>query len=329
MISTPQPEHLKTILAPIGLTLRQVSKPHCGLSGSVFVVKTDQGSFVLKASQDPADDWKPIKERITYSLLRGQDVPAPNVLFADCSRRHVPFAYTLSECLPGVTLSSAYPDLHETEKHGIYEQLGDLLGRMHSLTFDQFGDVAERDGEIEVGPAHELAEAAGNRNIGPFTAWREMHREIVWGRLAFLSRTELADLVEPIRAWFHRNEYLLDYVITPRLLHMDLHRSNILVTGDQVTGIIDVEEAVIGHNEYDLMRTELAHFGDGEDVLRDAFFDGYNAHITLDAGYDSRRPIYEMSRLLVGLRCLVVFGNSDPAEETHRARTRIHELLAL
>ncbi len=325
---TPEKEQIQAILAPAGLTLRQVSKPQNGLSGSVWVLETDQGDSILKVSRDPAEDWNPIKERIVYGLLRDQGVPAPSVFAADCSRRLVPFAYTLSERLPGVTLSQAYSDLSDAEKMDIYIQLGDLLGRMHSLTFDHFGDVAEREGEVVAGPALELAEEAEGRQIGPFTTWHEMHREIVRGRLAFLSRTEFQSLTEPTQVWFDRRDALLNDAITPRLLHMDLHRSNILVAGGKITGVIDVEEAVIGHNEYDLMRLELAHFGEGEDALRAAFFQGYGAHMTLDAGYERPRPFYEMSRMLVALRCLVVFGSSDP-EETHRAGTRVYELLDL
>ncbi len=227
-----------------------------------------------------------------------------------------------------MTLSQAYPDLSDAGKRGIYRQLGDLLGRMHSLTFERFGDVAEREGKVVAGPAHELAEEAKSGNIGPFASWREMHREIADGRLAFLSRTEFSDLAEPIAAWFASRDGLLDDAVTPRLLHMDLHRSNILVSGEQITGVVDVEESVIGHNEYDLMRLALAHFSEGEDALREAFFGGYGAHITLDAGYERRRSFYEMSRMLVGLRCFAVFGSSGP-EETRRTRTRIYELLDL
>ena len=324
----PDKEQIRAVLAPAGLTLRSVYRPESGLSASVFVLETVQGRFILKVSQDLADDWKPAKERIVYRLLRRQGVPAPNLLLADCSRRCVPFAYTLCERLPGMTLSSAYSGLSDAGKRGIYRQLGDLLGRMHSLTFAQFGDVAEREGEVAAGPAPELAEASTSGELGPFATWREMHREIVRGRLAFLSRTEFHDLTGPITAWLNKRDGLLEYAITPRLLHMDLHRSNILVAGGKITGVIDVEEAIIGHNEYDLMRTELAHFADGEDAWREPFLGGYTARIALDAEYQRRRPFYEMSRALVGLRCLVVFGSSDP-EETRRARTRIYELLDL
>ncbi len=33
---------------------------------------------------------------------------------------------------------------------------------------------------------------------------------------------------------------------------MDLHRGNVLVVNGRVTGVLDVEEAIVGHNEYDL-----------------------------------------------------------------------------
>ena len=328
MIETSFLEHCRIILTSAGLALLAVDRPRSGLSHSVFILETTQGRFILKVFQDPKEDWKPAKERIVCRLLRSQGIPAPTVLAADCSRRLVPFAYTLSECLPGATLSHAYPKMSDAEKRGIYRQLGDLLGRMHSLTFNGFGDVAERESEVAAGPAHELADEAGGRQIGPFPTWREMHREIVRGRLAFLSRMEFRDLAEPIEVWFAKHDGLLDCAITARLLHMDLHRSNILVAGGKVTGVIDTEESIVGHNEYDLMRTELAHFGDGEDAWRKPFFEGYTANVTLDPSYESRRPFYEMSRALVGLRCFAVFGTPDP-EETRLARTRIQELLAL
>ena len=42
---------------------------------------------------------------------RGQSISAPQVLVADLSRSFTPFAFTLSECLPGLTLSRAYEDM--------------------------------------------------------------------------------------------------------------------------------------------------------------------------------------------------------------------------
>ena len=235
---TPGSEHLHSILATVGLILQSVGRPKSGLTGSVFVLGTDQGGFILKVSQEPGFDWKLSKERLVYGQLLSQNVPAPRVLVRDLSRSLVPFAYTLSECLPGITLSQAYSDMDAGTKIDVYHQLGDFLGRMHSLTFDRFGDSTEQKGEIVAGPAFELAQESLTGNVGPFTTWREMHREIVQGRLSYLSRTEFGDLTGPIGRWFEAADGLLDCIITPRLLHMDLHRSNILVSGGKVSGFL-------------------------------------------------------------------------------------------
>jgi len=291
----PSAKHIQAILTPLGQTLRSIRRPESGLTGSVFILETASGDLFLKVSRDPASDWKINKERIVYGLLRGQGIPAPKVLKTDLSRNLVPFAYTLSDCISSLTLSQAYADISVAERLDAYRQLGEFLGRMHSLTFDGFGDVTEREEMVIVGTVWELAEESA-ANVGPFTTWGEMHRKVVRGRLSFLSRTEFHDLVEPIGRWFGDHE----------------------------------EEAIIGHNEYDLMRTELAHFGDGYEVLREAFFGGYTAHVALDAAYEGRKPLYELSRWLVGLKCLIFYGSRvapDLAKETRRMRACIHELM--
>ena len=291
----PSAKHIQAILTPLGQTLRSIRRPESGLTGSVFILETASGDLILKLSHDPASDWKLGKERIIYGLLQGQGIPAPHVLVTDLSRNLVPFAYTLSDCISSLTLSQAYADISVAERLDAYRQLGEFLGRMHSLTFDGFGDVTEREGMVIVGAVWELAEESA-ANVGPFTTWGEMHRKVVRGRLSFLSRTELHDLVEPIGRWFGDHE----------------------------------EEAIIGHNEYDLMRTELAHFGDGYEALREAFFGGYTAHVALDAAYEGRKPLYELSRWLVGLKCLIFYGSRvapDLAKETRRMRACIHELM--
>ena len=317
-----------------GLTLRQVQRPDSGLTGSVFVLQTDRQDLILRAFPDAAAAWKPQKERIVYGLMRHLGIPVPNVLKTDLSRDLLSFAYVVSERLPGATLSQSYDGMTAAQQIALYRQLGDFLGRMHSLSFNTFGDVAERDGCVVVGPARELEEGmeSGDVRSGPFAAWREMHRQIVCRHLLFLGQTEFRDLVAPIEAWFEAHEGLLDAAIMPRLLHMDLHMGNILVDGDTVSGIVDVEEALVGHNEFDLMRTELAHFrGEGTADIQKAFLDSYAAHVTLDEGYARRRPFYELSRNLVGLRCLVTYGSrysaADLESERQTMRAQIKALL--
>jgi Ser/Thr protein kinase RdoA (MazF antagonist) len=338
--STLEPRYAQTVLDELNrrngsaLRLSGVSRPSSGLSGSVYVLHIESGhDLVLRLFDRDVAAWKPDKERVVYALLRQQGVPAPRVLHTDTSRSRIPFAYAVSERLPGVPLGQGWDALSAAQRLSVYRHLGDCLGRMHFLTFAIFGDVAERaGGGVTVGPAHELAdELTAPLDRGPFPTWREMHDRLVQRHLAFLGRTEFADLTAPIAAWFRRNDHLLDYVVTPRLLHMDLHAGNVLVDGGEVTGIVDVEESLVGHNEFDLMRTELAHFhADDAAAIRAAFFDAYTAHVPLDSAYEQRRPFYELSRSLVGLRCLVTFGDRyapDHRSEVRVVRRRIADLL--
>lgn len=73
---------------------------------------------------------------------------------------------------------------------------------------------------------------------------------------------------------------LIDYSIIPRLLHIDLNQKNIFVKEDKISGIIDFDDAFVGHNEEDLMRTEGANFADNEQ-LKQSFFRGYTEIIKL------------------------------------------------
>lgn len=324
---TPTSEQIQAILHSVNerSKLRAATVPRRGMTGSVFLLDTDLGPLVLRTFDGAAANWKPQKETLVCRLLQEHGIPAPTILKTDNTHALVPFTYALTEHLPGVTLSEAYDSLDKREKLSLYEQFGSLVGRMHKCTFDAFGDVADLQGRIVIGPAWEISEEDETADPGPFATWASMHTQIVTARLNFLRRSEFADLTEPIGQWVDRHVYLMDYPITPRLLHMDLHMSNLLVSEGKISGILDVGESVVGHNEYDLMRTELAHFGAGFEDLQKAFFQGYLPHITLDAGYENRKPLYELSRWLVGLQCFVRF---EGEHDKQAARERIAQLLA-
>ena len=114
------------------------------------------------------------QERLIYALLLSQSVPLPKLLKTDLSRSLLPFAYVLSERLPGTTLGTSYENLTAVQRSALYRQLGDYLGRMHTLSFSTFGDIAER--------RHVLATPITARRKQPFPRafcdWLEMHRQI-------------------------------------------------------------------------------------------------------------------------------------------------------
>ena len=268
-----------------------------GVANPVFIIETQKSDLVLRIINPLTGDWKPIKEELVYQIFKNNKIPCPRILKTDISKKLIPYDYVISKRLKGNALKKS--------NLKIVKELGKYLGKIHSITFNKFGDVSKRGKNFMVGPAHELSSVSKRIKSGPFTSWKEMHREIITSRLYYFKGSEFEDLIEPIKKYFKKNEHLLDYKITPRLFDLDLNRNNIFEKDNKITGILDVEESLIGHNEYDLMRTEL-HFK-GKPKLRKAFFEEYTKYVRLDKGYEERRPFYSLSRALVGVRCLILW----------------------
>ncbi len=313
-----------------GSELLDVVRPGQGLANQVFFLKTTRSGFdlVLKVFDDEAGSWKPQKEMAIHALMRDLDIPSPTIILVDSSKHVVPFIYSLSERIAGEAYSSMLPTLGVDENCRIYRQLGDCVGRLHSTRFSLFGDVRRKDGKLDVGPAHELGRDAKGQPQGPFATWLEMHREIVKTRLNLMRGTAFEDLVPRIESYFHERQGEIDFDIVPRLVHMDLHPGNILVRDGQIAAILDVEESIVGHNEYDLMRTELGNFRGQDPAYAHAFMDAYTDHVSLDEGYLGRKYFYDVSRTLAWIRSLLLNANAystDQANQYRRA-ARSHPL---
>lgn len=287
------------------LKVKKIISIEEGVANPVFIIETQKIDLVLRIINPVAGSWKVAKEKLVYELFIDHKIPCPIILKTDTSREIIPFDYVISKRLKGYALGKSFSDLPQPSKTKIIKELGKYLGIIHSIKFKKFGDIYEQKSKILVGPAHELKDVSKKIKSGPFTTWKEMHREIVKSRLFYFKGTEFEDLIAPINSYFKQNEYLLDYKITPRLLHLDLNKNNIFIEKNKITGILDVEESLIGHNEYDLMRTEL-HFR-GNLKLRNQFFKEYTKYVSLDKGYEERRAFYSLSRSLVGIRSLILW----------------------
>jgi aminoglycoside phosphotransferase (APT) family kinase protein len=313
------------------LELLGAARPGHGLVSQVLFLETSQAELVLKLFDDDAAAWKPQKEAALFAAMRALGIPVPVVLAVDTSKGVAPFTWSLSERIDGDVFADVVDALVEDENSCIYRQLGDHLGTMHATTFPLFGDISGDAGDLVVGPAHDLDRDDLGRLQGPFGRWQDMHRVVVATRLNLMRDTEFGDLVPRVEAYFARNENLLGGDIPPRLLHMDLHPGNIMVRNGQIVGLLDVEEAIAGHNEYDLMRTALANFRGRPPAYERAFLDAYTQHVTLDEGYHERKHFYDVSRTLAWIRSLLLHGAAHSAEQSKQyrqaARTHLEALL--
>lgn len=317
MTLVPTIDHLNALVAahdPRASVLR-VDRPPSGIANTVLLVTTTRGDLVLKIYADDVSRWKPRKEQAICAHLRALGIPAPDVHTVDLTRRVVPFAYSLADRIAGEPYSDVVASLDETENARLCRVLGEYLGRMHTTTFDRFGDVLASDGGLTVGPVHDPTTGAPGEAPGPIATWRELHDAIVRSRLGIMRGTRFADLIPAVETYVATHRDLLHAPIVPRMLHLDLHRGNVLVAGEEIAGILDVEEALAGHNEFDLMRTELAMLRGEPPSYRRAFVDAYERHVPLDEGYEERRAFYDVSRTLAWIRSLILHGDDGAQGE--------------
>lgn len=330
----PNVAHIRALLAdydPRGDLVR-ISRPRIGISNHVLYLTTTREELVLRIFADNVASWKPHKELALSTHMASLGIPVPAIRAVDVSGQVAPFAFSLSVRLEGEPWSTMFASLGDAANRVVYATLGNYLGRMHATTFDRFGDVVQAAEGLRVGPAHELDTGARGQQLGPFATWREMHDAIVRSRLHLMRGTAFADLVPVAEAYFARHHDEIDGEIVPRLLHMDLHRSNVLVANGAVAGILDVEDAVVGHNEYDLMRTELANFRGQPPAFASAFMEAYGEHVALDSGYARRKEFYDVSRTLVWIRSLILYGDAYAgglaSQSCHAAREHLLSLTA-
>lgn len=248
-----------------------------------------------------------------HNLIQGQ-VPISMIIAHGKIKGH---QYIIFSAVKGVPLNEA--NLDRSDLISFYEDFGHVLSHIHSITYEKFGEPKGNG----IGSFSEIGQ-------GPFLTWKEMHKKIIAARLAQIKGGFFEELREPIRKYFVEHAHLINYDITPRLLHVDLNQKNIFVEQARVSGIIDFDGCFVGHNEEELMRTECANFCDDKE-LKEAFFRGYTQSISLDEGYEKRRVFYYLSRLLVHMGCLQLFGHEyqkNLEEEVEKVRHEVRKILA-
>jgi fructosamine-3-kinase len=196
-------------------------------------------------------------------------IPMPEILAVDVSCRAFPWRYLIKTYIPGMEWWALQQHLLPEELAGAHRQIGSAVAQLHGIHFPSFGELAA-DGTIEAGSSYPDAFMRRARKSIRSTRQQEMF-------LLFLEQ--------------HRQLFL---DITPACLcHEDLHAYNILFHRRHgqwcLATLLDFDKAWAGHHEIDLARME---FWLG--VIGQEFWPVYKSVISLDSGYEQRRPIYQL-----------------------------------
>ena len=225
-----------------------------GIQSSVFAVQLVAGGSVVVKVFHADERWKMDKEVYVYDLLQAHGVAAPiaSVLAKDDGLNAL--ALTM---LDGVPVSSLLDELDEDAIVAVNQQIGALLRELHRVELQAFGYL---------GTSGIVREHATNLDYMRFQF-----------ELKLRDFAELGgdpDLHDAIERHVAECGQLFAGCEQPVFCHNDCHYGNILVTGPQVTGMLDFEGALAGDPLLDLAKTH-SYFLEANERTLAGLVEGY------------------------------------------------------
>lgn len=174
-----------------------------------------------------------------------------------------------------------YLDLTTLDRHGGAE-LGAALAELHRVTGDLFGWA--EDNFIGATPQHNSPHASWPHFFGE----RRLRPQL---RLASRNGMDTALVAQGYAIIERIGGLFIEYRPAPSLLHGDLWSGNAAQTGDGAPVIFD-PACYHGDREADIAMAEL--FGG----FPASFYAAYRSAWPLDAGYEERKPLYNLYHVL-------------------------------
>ncbi|QNP76167.1 aminoglycoside phosphotransferase family protein [Streptomyces roseirectus] len=241
--------------------------------------------------------WKQEKEIYVYRLLQQHGVgPVPVVLHHGDADNVLGRCYTVMTMLRGRPLSDVSHALDRASLREIYRQIGGCLAAVHQIPRDAYGYLTTR--VLDPEPT----------NTAYMT--RQFHKKL--GEYA--GHGGDAALATAVEAKVARRAELFGACHHAVLCHNDFHEGNVLVVEDgggwQISGFIDVENAIAADPLMDLAKTDYYSVRDNQDK-REALCNGYG---TLPADWSERVGLYRLYHALELWDWFASIGNTAPLE---------------
>jgi aminoglycoside phosphotransferase (APT) family kinase protein len=283
-------EQIAAIWQAYGLgPVETIAVPRRGCSNACFLVN-DNRVVRFQVTELPLHKFR--TEKCAYDLLRGGELPVPELLALDESRELVPYAFVVMTRLPGETVYDSWTGLDGRTREQLAFEAGRYQALLHQRTLPAFGSLGR------------LAE-------GGFPTWTAYLEDYVARHSRQARDEDLLDAttttrVEQLLARFQR---LMAAVTTGCLLHSDYHFENILQQEGRITGIIDFEWAMSGDPVFDCRIDETLAECPGS---VEPFYAGYASVSPLTEHHRLKADFY---RLLLCLESIAWWGRDPEAAD--------------
>ena len=270
----PTEEQVKAIVdAHLRADIAEHRVVHHHCNTHVYVT-TDRGERVVIRvcdgpwwTEEEAKAWKFRREQIGWSFMsKLEGVSVPHVLVIDTSKAQVPYPYLVMTHVPGQPMSEVLPELNTTDKLDLIRQLGEVVGRIHALSFDpeSMPEEAVRWGGARESIRENLVTLTEDGRMTPRAARRV---------------EELLDVYDSLLTEAEEAKVFLHGDIAFRNTHVQRSSGRW-----QVTGLVDGELSGFGPRGRELRVLEPLDFRPlALPGMRAAFLDGYGPRFSRTA----------------------------------------------
>lgn len=231
----------------------------------LFNVKTNKDHYALKVSL-LNEFYKDLTFYLDYSiqkLLSDLHLPTYEIFSIDVSRTNVSYDYMIMEYIDGESLEN----YSKENKKDIYKSLGKLFNKIHHINVIGVGHIDILN--IVEGKVNAISDSWSN-----FITTNLNHH------INLLKKRNLISINEGkiIRKLF-ANVNIRSSSLGFTLLHNDPGSRNILVENENISAILDWEDAIVGDPYWDIAFIETFLFRENDSELFENFCQGYGIYI--------------------------------------------------
>jgi aminoglycoside phosphotransferase (APT) family kinase protein len=220
-----------------GSAIAQANRLVLGQDNEVYdVTTTDNHQLIVRISRKENHRFQ--AERWALNAARRAGVPTPHVLLIEQAEYDgIPIMFCIEEKVPGKPLDVLLKEEITSDINKAIDQIGDVLGKLHSVQVDGFGYL-QPDAKGQQTSFAEIMLMANERQTELYEAakkWSVPTKNITAG-LELLNN--------------HGELYQFN---TPALVHGDFGPQHIFVEDDHISGVIDMQDCSGNHPVIDFV----------------------------------------------------------------------------
>lgn len=249
----------------------EVNRFEKGMVNDVFVVDK---KYVIKVKTGQTRIPRFQKESAVYGLLTEHHISSLKVFGYDGTKKLIPYSYFIMEYVPGKSLGDEWNKLKLNKKKAMLEKIGNLMAKIHSICFNEFGDRFE-----------------GNSFRGESAYNKYLHENVNAIAQKLRDSGALSNVKINKMERFFKSSKLFNVKVFPSLVHGNFIFDNMLIQKEEIKAVVDWEWAKAAHHEEEVA-TFLYRVLKMDNQLVKSFRKGYEKMFPLDSDFEERLYAY-------------------------------------